>query len=102
MDDYQKVFDDLRVIIETTNQLKRAAYKRYTTLVDSVLENKITGEAEIERIMDGLMDYGDDTDFLELHRKLCRHVYYHYPALVGEHVALFRALFMTKDEDVEE
>ena len=41
MDDYQKVFDDLRVIIETTNQLKRAAYKRYTTLVDSVLENKI-------------------------------------------------------------
>ena len=67
MDDYQKVFDDLRVIIETTNQLKRAAYKRYTTLVDSVLENKITGEAEIERIMDGLMDYGDDTDFLELY-----------------------------------
>lgn len=102
MDDYQKMFDDLRVIIETTNQLKRAAYKRYTTLVDSVLENKITGEAEIERIMDGLMDYGDDTDFLELYRKLCRHVYYHYPALVGEHVALFRALFMTKDEDVEE
>lgn len=102
MDDYQKMFDDLKVIIETTNQLKRAAYRRYTTLVDSVLENKITGEAEIERIMDGLMDYGDDTDFLELYRKLCRHVYYNYPALVGEHVALFRALFMTRDEDVDE
>ena len=52
--------------------------------------------------MDGLSDFGDYPEFLELYRKLCRHVYYHFPSMVGEHVAWFRALFMTNDEDANE
>lgn len=57
---------------------------------------------EIERIMDGLVDFGDDPRLLELYKTLCRHVYYKYPALVGEHTALFRLQFEeTEDGDTD-
>lgn len=102
MDNYQKILSDITAAIEGIEMLKKGAYKRYSTLVDEVLADRLTDEASIERIMDGLTDFGDYPEFLDLYRKLCRHVYYHYPTLVGEHVSLFRALFMTKDEDVEE
>ena len=34
----------------------------------------ITEEREIERIMDGLVDFGDDPRLLELYKTLCRHM----------------------------
>ena len=43
--------------------------------------------------MDGLLVFCDDEKFLALYKKLCRHVYYQYPQLVGEHVNLFRLQF---------
>ena len=49
-------------------------------------------------IMDGLCDFCDEIRFIDLYRSLCRHIYYQYPQLVGEHVALFRALFEGPDE----
>lgn len=62
----------------------------------------ITEEREIERIMDGLVDFGDDPRLLELYKTLCRHVYYKYPALVGEHTALFQLQFEeTEDGDTD-
>ena len=52
--------------------------------------------------MDGLSDFGDYGEFLELYKKFCRHVYYTYPETVGKHAALFRALFMSNTESEEE
>lgn len=65
------------------------AFAIYSPMVDSVLNDWVTDEKEIERVMDGLLDYGEDPRFVELYRKLCRHVYYRFPELVKEHVALF-------------
>ena len=47
-------------------------------------------------------DFGDDPRLLELYKTLCRHVYYKYPALVGEHTALFQLQFEeTEDGDTD-
>ena len=44
----------------------------------------------------------DNPRLLELYKTLCRHVYYKYPALVGEHTALFRLQFEeTEDGDTD-
>lgn len=64
-----------------------------------VVADRITDEQQLERIMDGLCDFCDEIRFIELYRSLCRHIYYQYPQLVGEHVALFRALFEGPDEN---
>ena len=91
-------FAAIREIIQEISRLMDAAYQQYSRLVEQVLNGRITEEREIERIMDGLVDFGDDPRLLEL----CRHVYYKYPALVGEHTALFRLQFEeTEDGDTD-
>ena len=65
------------------------AFEIYSSMVDSVLNNRVSKERDIERIMDGLLDYGEDPRFVELYKKLCRHVYNGYPKLVKEHAAIF-------------
>ena len=56
-----------------------------------------------ERIMDGLMDFGDDQRFLALYKALCRHVYDKHPTLVREHIALFRTQFEERaDEETQQ
>ena len=64
----------------------------------AALKDQITDEQQLEQIMDGLCDFCDEIRFIDLYRSLCRHIYYQYPQLVGEHVALFRALFEGSDE----
>ena len=74
------------------------AYFHYSVLVEQVLKNQISEEQRLEQIMDGLCDFCDESRFIELYRSLCRHIYYQYPQLVGEHVAMVRALFAGLDD----
>ena len=52
--------------------------------------------------MDGLSNFGDQEEFLELSKKLYRHIYYAYPEMVGKYAALFRAMFMNNAASGEE
>ena len=97
MDNYESALNEIREIVEGITALTNAAYQHYSALVDAVLRDEITDAKQIERIMDGLVDFGDDNRFIDIYRKLCRHVYYNYPELVGEHVALFLAISKTED-----
>lgn len=74
------------------------AMEELRNIVERVLKDQITDEQQLEQIMDGLCDFCDEIRFIDLYRSLCRHIYYQYPQLVGEHVALFRALFEGPDE----
>lgn len=95
-------FAAIREIVQEISRLMDAAYQQYSRLVEQVLNGRITEEREIERIMDGLVDFGDNPRLLELYKTLCRHVYYKHPALVGEHTALFRLQFEeTEDGDTD-
>lgn len=67
--------------------------------MDEVLAGQITEESQIEHILDGILDFGDDLRFLELSKKLCRHIYYQYPQLVGNFVSMYRALFVEGGND---
>lgn len=85
--------DSIKETLDALIQVKNTAYSQYSALVDSVLRSESTDEVQIERIMDGLLDFCDEERFLQLYKKLCRHVFYRYPQLVGEHVALYRVMF---------
>ena len=58
-----------------------------------------TDEKQIDHILDGIIDFGDDLRFLELSKRLCRHIYYEYPQLVGSFVHMYRALFEEKEDE---
>ena len=89
MDECQHAMEELRNIVEGISKLRDTAYAHYSLLVERVLK---------DQIMDSLCDFCDEIRFIDLYRSLCRHIYYQYPQLVGEHVALFRALFEGSDE----
>ena len=93
MSDPHVVWDELHALLVRLEDQKKQIYVHYQNLVAATLEKKITSEREIEALMDGLLVFCDDEKFLALYKKLCRHVYYQYPQLVGEHVNLFRLQF---------
>lgn len=93
MAEVNDVFAELRTLVAQFEEQKKQIYVHYQQMVVNVLKDRITAEREIEAIMDGLLDFCDDERFLTLYKNLCRHVYYKYPQLVGEHVNLFRLQF---------
>lgn len=98
MDNQDKLIDDVEVIVKKKKELHNLAYGQYSRLVDAVLAGSLTDEKQIERILDGILDFGDDLRFLELSKKLCRHIYYRYPYLVGNFVNMYRMLFEEKED----
>ena len=93
--------DDIAYLIAAFEEQKKIIYAHFSQAVASVMAGRITAENEIERIMDGLLDFGDDKQFLVLYKKLCRQVYNSYPQMVSEHIALFRMQFEERDNDHE-
>lgn len=102
MDKHQEAFDKIKTAVEGMEMLRKAAFKQYSFLVDEVVKNHITDQREIERILDGLLDFGDYEEFLNIYKVICRHVFYTYPEMVGEHVALWRIQFSGLDDNPEE
>ena len=102
MDDYQSAFQKIASDVEGIEALRRTAFRQYSLLVEAVINNQITDQQEIQQIIDGLSDFGDQEEFLELSKKLYRHIYYAYPEMVGKYAALFRAMFMNNAASGEE
>lgn len=94
-----KIPIELGEMLTLFEEQKKGIYDHYVRLVDSVISGHISTENEIERILDGLLDFGDDERFLALYKKLCRHVFYTFPQMVGEHINLFRMQFEEKKEE---
>ena len=61
------------------------------------VDGEITEKADIEKILDSLLDFGDDERFYELFRKLCRHVYTKHPDTAVEYLNIFRIGYMQED-----
>ena len=98
MNNQDKLIEDVEVIVRKIKELHDLAYVQYSQLVDSVLAGSLTDERQIEHILDGIIDFGDDLRFLELSKKLCRHIYYQYPQLVGNFVNMYRMMFEEKED----
>ena len=85
----QKIVD----IIQQLEELKGALYQQYSRTVNLVIAGEITEKADIEKVLDSLLDFGDDERFYLLFRKLCRHVYTKHPDTAVEYVNIFRMMF---------
>ena len=96
MNDESKLLNELSGMLTQFEEQKQIIYNNYVKMAALVLNGEITAENEIEKIMDGLMDFGDDEHFLELYKKLCRYVYNFFPRMVNEHVKMFLKIYGEK------
>lgn len=90
--------EEIKSIIENIQLLRDAAYNQFLVLTEDIVSDRITDIQKIEWIMDRVGDFLDEDRFIELYRKICKHIYFNYPEIVGEHVDLYRVLWMTKDD----
>ena len=67
---YSEALEAAKETVEALNKLTDQALAQYTALVDSAVAGHITDERELEHIMDGLLDFGDDLRFLEIYKRL--------------------------------
>ena len=79
---YSEALEAAKETVEALNKLTDQALAQYTALVDSAVA-------------------GDDLRFLEIYKRLCRHIFYKHPQMVGEHIYLWRMQFDTKEEEDE-
>ena len=93
MENYEQLLEDIKDTARRITELHDLAYRQYSCAVDEVLAGRFTDENQIDRLLDGLSDFGDDPRFFELSKKLYRHIYDHYPQMVGSFSATFRMLF---------
>ena len=71
----EELLKNVREVVERINDLRDLAYAQYLPAVDEVLAGRITDKNQIEHILDGILDFGDDPRFLNLFKRLCRHIY---------------------------
>ncbi len=95
----RKFIAEIDEVVKQIKGLYDLAYTRYSHAVDEVISGHLTDEKQIEHILDGIIDFGDDFRFLELSKRLCRHIYYEYPQLVGSFVHMYRALFEEREDE---
>lgn len=98
MENYDKLLENIEDIVGHISELYDLAFTQYSHAVDEVLAGRLTDEKQIEHILDGIIDFGDDLRFLDLSKKLCRHIYHQYPQLVGNFVHMYRAMFEEKED----
>lgn len=98
MENYEKLLAELRDTASQLSAVYDTAFHLYSKAAEEVLSGRMCDEKQIERLLDGIMDFGKDERFIELMRKLCRHIYNRYPQLVGDYVNMFRLLFEKREE----
>ena len=100
-DRHPPIIESINETIMQLNTITNIAFKQYETAVNDVIGGNITDESTIDRLLDSLLNFGELERFRELHRKLCEHVYYNYPQLVGNNKNLFRLQFERKEAQTE-
>lgn len=94
--------EGIEQLVHEIKAIHEMGLKVYSAMVNDVMNGQITEELKIERVMDGLISFGDTPEFVELYRKLCRFLYPHFPQLVGEHMSMFLKDFAPNSEEENE
>ena len=90
MDDLVK---SIGKIARATKPLARKAEQQYLPEVENVLRTQCRDPQRIERLLDGLLDFGFDDAMVRLYKKLCRYYFTIDPEATVSHVKAYRELW---------
>ena len=85
--------ESIKRIFEEIQGLSKVAVVQYGSVVDDILNEKITDEQEIERVMDGMLDFCQFDEMLLLFKRLCRGLYPQHPQLVQDYISYYREMW---------
>ena len=95
----KQILSDIEATVLRLKNLQDLVYTKYVKAVDSILDGQIVSEMAVEHILNGISDLGDDIRFLDLTKKLRRHILDRYPQLVGDYKNMFLLLCGGNEDD---
>ena len=88
-----KTLANIKEVAEQLRDLYNSVYQMYDEAVESMIHLPRVTERQVEHLLDNLLDFCDDYRFLELYKKLCRHVMSQYPQLVKDYIHLYHTQY---------
>ena len=85
--------NDFKELAECINKITQDAFEIYEVQVDNIYRNKIKDENEIEKVIEGLLDFCHDDKILLLFKRICRYYYKINPSATFEYVNVYRNLW---------
>ena len=92
-ENYKELTSDIRQIAKRMENLNRQAESEYAPLVNSVIQRKSKDSQEIERLLDGLLDFACDKQILNLYRKLCKYYYFINPESTVRYITFYKEMW---------
>ena len=80
-------------IARAGQRLARQAEKQYALEVEDILRTQCRDPRRIERLLDGMLDFGFDSAMVRLYKKLCRYYFETDPEATASYVYAYRELW---------
>jgi hypothetical protein len=81
--------DNIRPLIEQLSILSKAAVTQYKPLAKEIISGKITDEDEIAHIMDGMLDFCNFDNMLNVYKKVCMSLIHTHPKLAMDYIQAY-------------
>lgn len=91
-------FDSIHSIVSTLNQLANQAVGIYAIEVDLIIQSQSKNGNEIERTLDGMLDFCFHKDMLVLYKKLCSYYFFTNPVATASYITAYRELWDSDEE----
>ena len=80
-------------LAEGQQQLARKAEQQYALEVEAILQSQCRDPRQIERLLDGMLDFCFDAQMLRWYKKLCRYYFEIAPAATALYVNAYRDMW---------
>ncbi len=101
-----ELFDSIKQLIESHNQLAQEAVEQYRPIVEHYINDNCTDSNKIAHTLDFMLDFCFDDQMLLLYRRLCRYLYHLDPETTTFYINAYREIwdeeglkFGKKDKD---
>lgn len=96
---------DYAALLQSTGRLARqlqglheTAVAQYTPAIEALLVTASSNVEDIERTLDGLLDFCGHPSALDLYRRLCRHYFAIDPVATASYINAYREMWDSDDE----
>lgn len=93
MSDYSALLESTHAIARELQGLQAAAVAQYTPVVEALIATGCRDTRQIERTLDGLLDFCGHAPVLLLYRRLCRHYFDIDPVATVSYINAYREMW---------
>ncbi len=87
------LLDNVSALVDQMQGLARQAHAEYSPEVDALIATRTRDTRRIERLLDGILDFGFDDAMTQLFKRLCRYYYTLDPTATVDYVHTYREMW---------